>query len=235
MIELVFIIVIMGILATAAVIYMPDTKLQQAADTLISNMKYAKTLAQNDDRFYTMSDSSIGANINLRNQIQFWKAGMWQIQFHLNGVDTKNSYSIYADTARSANTTNFDGRPMDGDIIAKHPVNKTCLSGYSANNLPQECLNNIASEVKLEETFNVVIEKIELQALCKENNSSIRIYFDGRGLPYCGNVNVAQNKLPQRLSLPIAITLSYKKKKATICVSKSGLIYGSNSGKCDNI
>lgn len=234
MIELVFIIVILGILSTAAIIYMPDTKLQQAADALISNMKYAKTLAQNDDRYYTMSDSSIGANIDLRNQIQFWKAGMWQIQFHLNGANTKNSYSIYADTARSAPTTNFDGRPMEGDIIAKHPVNKTCLSGYGANNLPQECLNNIASEVKLEETFNVIIEKIEIQNLCKENNSSIRIYFDSRGLPYCGNVNLGQNKLPQRLNLPITITLSYKKKKATICVSKSGLIYGSNTGRCDN-
>lgn len=232
MIEMVFVVVMLGVMAAVSVMYIPQTKLQQAADHMIHNIKYAKSLAQTDDRFFAMKDDSI--NNYSDNQVQYWKAGMWQVQFHLNGNTTKHSYSIYADTARNANTTNFDGRPMSGDLIAKDPQNKACLSGYSENNLPNECKNNIAKEVRLQETYDVTIDSIALPNDCKETNTA-RIYFDNTGMPYCGAVNIGGGNatLPKRLNDNMKITLKRQKQTATICVSKSGLIYGSNNGQCD--
>lgn len=232
MLELVFVIVILGIMAAVSVMYIPQTKLQQAADYLIQNLKYAKSLAQTDDRFFAMKDSSINSYSDT--QAKFWQAGMWQVQFHLNGSTTANSYSVYADTARNAGTTNFDGRPMSGDLIAKDPQNKTCLSGYSQNNLPTECANNISKDVRLQETYDVTIDSIEMQANCKETNTA-RIYFDNTGMPYCGKVTINGNTatLPQKLTQSVKIVLKRHSQTATICVSTGGLIYGSNNGQCD--
>lgn len=224
-IELVVIVVILGILSTIGVMFIPDTKLQQAADTLISNLKYTKVLAQTDDRYYTINDGSITNNVNLANQMKDWKKGMWQLQFHLSGNNAKGSYSIYADTGRNAATTNFDSRPMDGDLIAKDPINMSCLSGYSDNNLPAECLNNISSEVKLYETFNITRLEISIDQACLERDTA-RIYFDSRGLTYCG-------KNPTRMQTPAKVVLYKNNKTATICISTNGLIYGSNNGNCD--
>lgn len=231
MIEMVFVIVMLGILAAVSVMYIPNTYLQQAADSLINNLKYAKTLAQSDDRYYTMGDNSLPDSVSKETQMRYWKAGMWQVQFHLSG-NIADSYSIYADTGRNATTTNFDGRPMAGDLIAKDPINKACLSGYSQNNLPSECNNNIAREVRLTESYGVNVKEVDLQDNCKENNT-FRVYFDSNGMPYCGAVNINNNKMPERLTIPIKIELSDKKKTATICISKNGLIYGSNNGQCD--
>lgn len=233
MLEMVFVVVMLGVMAAVSVMYIPQTKLQQAADYMIQNIKYAKSLAQTDDRYFAMQDSSLSSYTN--QQAQYWQAGMWQVQFHLSGNTTKHSYSIYADTARNAGTTNFDGRPMSGDLIAKDPQNRACLSGYSENNLPNECENNIAKEVRLQETYDVTIDSIELPQDCKENGTA-RVYFDNKGLPYCGKVNVTgtNTALPQRLSDDsIKITLKRQKQTATICISPSGLIYGSNNGQCN--
>lgn len=220
MIELVFVVVMLGVIAGAAVMYIPQTNLQQAADYLISNIKYAKSLAQTDDRYYTISEANV-ANSQLKN----WKAGMWQVQFHTTGSNTQNSYSIYADTGRDAATTNFDGRPMAGDSIAKSPQNKACLSGYSMTNLPDECKNNVAKETRLEETYGVTIKSVELQGDC---NATKRIYFDSLGMPYCGAADSIK-----RLTQSAKIVLARKNQTATVCISVGGLVYGSNNGVCD--
>lgn len=230
-IELVFVIVMVGIMAAVSVMYIPQTNLQQASDYLIQNLKYTKLLAQTDDRFYTMSDGAVPNSVDVSKQTQYWQAGMWQLQFHRIGDNTQNSYSVYADTARSNATTNFDGRPMSGDLIAKDPDNKACLTGYSLSNRPTECENNVAKEVKLEETYGVTIDKIEHQGNCTESQTA-RIYFNKEGLPFCGS-SKSGTQIPERLSESFKIVLKRKNQTATICVSPGGLIYGSSSGNCD--
>lgn len=220
-IELIFTIVLIGILSMAGYMMIPDNRLQQAADSIISNLKYTKMLAQTDDRYYTMPDSSMPNSVNLNKQMENWKKGMWQFQIHLKGSNAEGSYSIYADTGRTSNSTNFDGRPMSGDLIAKDPINMSCLSGYTMSNLPKECENNIAREVKLAETFG--ISKIEITTTnCVKESDATRIFFDNKGLPYCG-------KNPVRMTAPTKIVLSKGRQTATICISPNGLIYGSNN------
>ena len=224
-IELVLIIIILSVLSTAGIMYMPDNKLRQAADSLISNLKYTKILAQTDDRYYSMHDGSMPSSVNLNKQMENWRKGMWQFQIHLDGSNARGSYSIYADTARTSNTTNFDGRPMDGDLIAKDPINMSCLSGYTISNLPKECENNISREVRLSEIFGVNKIDITLDGSCKENGTA-RILFDNKGMPYCG-------RTPIKMKTTSKIILTKGKKTATICVTPNGLIYGSNSSNCN--
>ncbi|RAX55202.1 hypothetical protein CCY99_00450 [Helicobacter sp. 16-1353] len=232
MMELVFIIVMLGVMAAVAIMYIPQTGLQQATDYMIQNIKYAKLLAQTDDRYYAMGDNSLTSSVNQSTQTRYWQAGMWQVQFHMSGDNI--GYSIYADTGRSASTTNFDGRPMAGDLIAKSPQNKACLSAYSMSNLPTECENNIAKEVRLYETYNVYYDSITIQEDCKETNTA-RVYFDNEGLPYCGPVNISGTTatLPKRLTTDVIIKLKRRNQTATICISPGGLIYGSSNGLCD--
>ncbi len=236
--ELVFIIVMLGIMAGVSLMYIPQTKLRSAAEALIQNIKYTKSLAQLDDRYFTMEDESVSSSVDTNVQSEFWKAGMWQIQFHMTTDDY--GYSIYADTGRSASSTNFDGRPMSGDLIAKDSLNKACLSSYSESNLPSECENNRAAEAQLTKTYDVTIDSIQYDSgnntNCSSSNSTTkRIYFDKAGLPYCGSVTIngTNSVLPERLTGPVKITLKRRNQTATICVSKGGLVYGSSDGQCD--
>lgn len=226
MIELIFIIVILGIMAAVAVWYLPRTELQQASEYLINNLKYTKTLAQLDDRYYTMSDDTTN-NTQTTTQIQHWKLGMWQLQFHNTnkGTSASNSYTVYADQAKGGTTNNFDGIPNDGDIIARDPMTKNCLSGYSLSNLKSTCTDNFAKEVKLEETYQTTIDTIQSDDCPYTASSGFSILFDNVGTPYCRAGNTGQiNKLTK----PIKIGLKRRGQYAIICVSKGGIIEGLN-------
>ncbi|MDE6885766.1 MAG: prepilin-type N-terminal cleavage/methylation domain-containing protein [Helicobacteraceae bacterium] len=243
MMELVFVIVIIGIMAVVSVMYIPRNELQQASDYLIQNLKYTKSLAQLDDRFYAMTetnpnDTSLTQSeknkriTNEKRLVENWKLGLWQLQFHRAGTNAKNSYSIYADQGNSGTTNMFDGIPNNGDLIARDPINKTCLSGYTLTNL-KECENNFSKEVKLEETYGIVIDSINSVDCTGNANSPFAIHFDNTGTPYCKAGTIAQSA-PTKLTAPITIILKKGKQTATICVSKGGLIYGSNTGICNN-
>lgn len=228
MIELVFIIVILGIMAAVAVWYLPRTELQQASEYLINNLKYTKTLAQLDDRYYTMSDTTTN-NAQTTSQIQNWKLGMWQLQFHNSSGNSSasNSYTIYADQPKNGTTNNFDGIPNNGDLIARDPMTKNCLSGYSKTNL-NDCVNNFAKEVKLEETYQTTIDTIQSQDCQYNASSGFSIFFDNLGTPYCKAGN-AQLTTPKKLTGPIKIGLKRRGQYAIICISKGGIIEGLNT------
>ncbi|RDU65160.1 Tfp pilus assembly protein FimT/FimU [Helicobacter sp. MIT 14-3879] len=236
MIELIFVMVIISIMAVTAIWYLPRTELKQATEYLINNLKYTKTLAQLDDRYYTMSDNIPDKKdqAKISSQIQNWKSGLWQLQFHRGNGNTSasNSYTIYADQAKNGNTNDFDGIPNSGDLIARDPINKACLSGYSLSNL-QECENNFAKEVKLQETYQTTIANI-ISIDCQYNPSqSFAIHFDGTGIPYC-KVGSAQKTPPKKLTGPIMIELNRRGQSAIICISKGGIIEGSNTKNCPN-
>lgn len=241
LIELVFVIVILGILSAVSIMYIPRDDVSQATDYLIHNIKYTKTLAQLDDRYFGMLDVKFKAdgsgrletqNIEVkdRNQVQDWKNGLWRIQFHRSGTNAKNSYSIYADNAKNGTTNNFDGIPNNDDIIARDPQNQACLSGYSLSNL-KECENNFSPGVKLEETYGVLIDNIQAQPNCQPAaNGAFSILFDNKGTPYCRQSATASI---EPLTAPIRITLKRGSTTANICVTKGGVVYGTNEPNCE--
>lgn len=108
----------------------------------------------------------------------------WQIQFHLSGVYTFNSISIYRDTPRFANSTDFDKRPLAGDIIALNVSNSKCLSGYNNTNIADFCKNNASIFVRLNESMNLKEIKLLNNISCLKYNS-FRFYFNNLGEVFC--------------------------------------------------
>ena len=111
---------------------------------------------------------------------------MWQIQFHLSGIYTTFSYSIYVDTPRHAINTNFDGRQSLGDMILKN-MDRKCLSAYNNTNTAQECKNNAQAEMRLGEYFGIEQIFLESDRFCRERSGG-RVSFDRLGVPYCGRI-----------------------------------------------
>lgn len=238
MIELVFVIVIIGIMAAVSVWYLPRTELKQAAETMMTNIKYTKTLAQLDNRQFLMKDEQFvnevyrnqtGLNSNdkdmiMNNQVANWELGMWQFQFHgtQTGTNAQNTYTIYTDIG-----TNFDGQPSDLDLIARDPMTKECISGYRDNNNPGNCNGKYAKEARFYDTFQTQLESIQSDDCTGwRSGESFSIFFDNKGMPYCKVGNNA-NKAPTILDKSsITIKLKRKNENAYICITKGGIIEG---------
>ena len=124
MIELVFVIVVIGILAAVIIQNTRTNPLYEAATQLVSHIRYTQHLAMVDDRFdYFNSDSS-------ENSSAHWYKSRWQIIFG-SGIKTGNeiAYSIYSDGSSGAGYT---GNADVGEM-AKDPSDPSkVLSGGSA-------------------------------------------------------------------------------------------------------
>ena len=92
LLELVFVIVVIGIIASAILPRMNDTHVQEAAVKLLENIRYTQHLALVDDKYQPSSNN--------------WYKNRWQITFN------RNTYSIV-----SNNTTLYAKDPQTQDDI----------------------------------------------------------------------------------------------------------------------
>ncbi|PAF54588.1 hypothetical protein BKH42_01120 [Helicobacter sp. 13S00482-2] len=227
LIEMVMAIVILGILGLFALPQKSNT-LNRATNTLLEHILYTRHLALNDTQLYTHIDQTNFLtkrfkSINPQGLID--ETPMWQIQFHLNGKYTIFSYSIYIDTPRFSVTTNYDGRPMAGDIIALQGSDRRCLSGYNNTNISDECKNNSSVFVRLSEAYGIDDLNIQADSFC-EIALGMRIYFDRFGTPYCTRSKI-------KLTQPFKITLRQNARTKTICVLPvTGYSFISKTGDC---
>lgn len=195
--------------------------LESAYKSLAAHIRATQIAALSDDVAFTQLESSkdmlrFYPSIDALALLQHYHNAMWQIQFHLGRIYTTYSYSIYADTPRHAIHTNFDSRPMAGDMILKN-MDRKCLSAYNNTNTAQECKNNAQAQVRLGEYFGIEQMFLESDRFCKESGGG-RIYFDKLGVPYCG-------KIPTPLQQPFKITLQKGKYTKSLCVMpKSGIV-----------
>lgn len=183
--------------------------------SLLSDIALTQNLALNDSHFFPNLHStdfitSLSPTIDPQKLITNNAKSMWQIQFHLNGRYTQNSYSIYIDTPRHSLSTDYDGRPMSGDFIAIESSSNQCLSGYNNTNISDYCKNNSSTTVRLKEQFGIDHILLEGDLFCAEKGGA-RIYFDDFGVPYCGNT-------PQKITKPFKITLWKEKESQSICI-----------------
>jgi|LGOV01.1.fsa_nt_gb prepilin-type N-terminal cleavage/methylation domain-containing protein len=122
MLELVFVIVVIGILAAAII---PSTKtnpLQEAAVQVVSHIRYTQHLAMIDDKFDSKKSDSSGNLI--------WFKQRWQLIFgKSNYTDGQIAYSIFSDggAASTANPTQSE--------MAINPANSSqyLSGGYSGS------------------------------------------------------------------------------------------------------
>lgn len=159
MLELVFVIVVIGILAAVVIPRIGSNKLREAAIQVVSHIRYTQHLAMVDDKF----DSADA----------IWYEKRWQILF----ADTEGSdgwaYTIYSDYI------NHDGVPNVNEI-ADNPLNngKKLTGGYSVGTIAYNDAD-ATNELNIGKKYGVT--GVDFSANCEVN--SLRISFDHLGRP----------------------------------------------------
>lgn len=117
MLELVFVIIIIGILAVLAMPSLNGNQLQFAAEQVASHIRYAQHLALTDDK-YDPTDST-------------WYEKRWQIRFLNNG--TVYYYDVFSDNNKEGNS-NEDEEAID-------PMTHERLGSGNTTNTPTDAVD----------------------------------------------------------------------------------------------
>jgi type II secretory pathway pseudopilin PulG len=205
MIELIFVIVVIGIITAAMLPRIDRDNVYEAAQQVVSHIKYTQHLAMIDNKYDA-------ADINIPNPGDGWFQEMWQIRFQA-CAGNKHAYSIYSDTDHDAA---IDASEAALDPLSKKRIDATvCVAG--PNQDPNVVLSN---------KYN--IDTINLTGPCFATNNYIA--FDHLGRPhidFANSVNVAQ--------AACTITLASNAENLTISVEPEtgyACIINPSTGNC---
>jgi prepilin-type N-terminal cleavage/methylation domain-containing protein len=169
MLELVFVIVVIGILAAVIIPNTRTNPLREAAIQLVSHIRYTQHLAMVDDKF--------DANDNT------WYKKRWQMKFSkVGGSDNLWAYAIFSDT-------NTDGNPNAAET-ATNPINMTkkLTGGYSGTIKYDDA--DASNKLNLGHSYGVTA--IDMDGGCDINaDGNKRIAFDHLGRLIAGPLHNA--------------------------------------------
>lgn len=176
MLELVFVLVVIGILAVMMLPQMQSTKLREAAIQVVSHIRYTQHLAMVDDKF-DVNDAD-------------WYKSRWHILFGASDdTEGKIAYSIFSDKDSLSGTTP-NGKPnLTNNEIALNPENpdKFLSGGYSGtltSSSSSATKNmNIGLNYGIYDTNGVIFN-----GGCADGNTK-RLTFDHLGRPIKGTIN----------------------------------------------
>ena len=186
-IELIFVIVIIGILSAVLAPRFTRPTLTEAAHQLVSHIRYTQHLAMMDNKFDPTQ--------------QFWYKERWQILFGRSSVGAQNTddewaYTIFSDTSGT-------GNPDIGEI-ARNPENSaTVLSGGFSNTLDWE-------DARAARVMNIGKEyNIDIVSFNNCGGTGRRMAFDHIGRPIRGNISTMTQpyQVGRILATPCRITL----------------------------
>lgn len=200
-IELVFIVLLLGILSVTVISRWDQSaeQLQAATDQIIRHIRYTQHLALIDD-IYTPSpideddiDSDGGSDKNRGSQYWFFKK--WQIMFHADFDHTV--YTIYSDLPSDSLSSNFDRKvhspntELGYENIATDPLTRLKLTGHHWDATEFAKHESYKTEsLNLKDYYNIsMLDVSEVQNKCGSSNSgwNAQIAFDSMGRPYCDN------------------------------------------------
>ena len=166
LLELVFVIVIIAILAAYIIPSIRTNPLQEAALQLVSHIRYTQHLAMIDDKF----------NVDDK-----WYEERWQIRFTADGIQETaytSAYAIFSDFNGLHSThpefNELAKDPLTGDVITGGVTNSVLYSD-----------DNVFSKANLGVYFG--IDDITFSSSC-QYYGSMRIAFDHLGRPIKGNI-----------------------------------------------
>jgi prepilin-type N-terminal cleavage/methylation domain-containing protein len=166
MIELVFVVIIIGIMSAVLAPRADNNSLQQATNQIISHIRYTQHLALTDDKF--------------SNTKQFYFRGRWQIIF----MRTKSEwgYAVFSDKFIHGK---YNGKPQSKSEVARDPenVNNYLTSGYGGSTALGRNGNNISKKLNLTKKFGIT--NVKFTKGCK--GASKRVSFDNIGRPFKKN------------------------------------------------
>jgi len=172
LIELIFVIIVLGILTTTFFSYMHDDRLVEAGDQLISHIRYTQHLAMIDDHYDSSKED--------------WYKEMWQLFFSKSSdLDKKGwAYTIFSDAYTHT------GKP-DPSEIATDPVSrqKKLTGGYTSGASAIKYSDKRSSKsLNLEREYGV---QNVLFSGC--GSTAKRLAFDHFGRPYSGDISTAKD------------------------------------------
>ena len=178
--ELVFVIVVIGVLSASIIPNTRTNPLQEAAHQLISHIRYTQHLAMVNDKYNRLDKE--------------WYKGRWQLIFY-KGDNSNNlpAYTIFSDKST------YSGDPSISEI-AKNPQNNNTLmsGGYSGSNSLDVMHSSFIGNKKMNLGLTYAILSYKLDGGC----SGARISFDYQGRPIKGDQSTmtgAYSALTQRL------------------------------------
>lgn len=191
MLELVFVLVVVGILAAVII---PNTKtnpLQEAAIQLVSHIRYTQHLAMVDDKF----DSN---NTN-------WYKERWQLIFQMSTTHTegKYTYTIFSDKVSNTGTPH-DGLPnLTNNEIAMDP---SASGKYLSGGTPSLYTSDIRANKKMNLGLSYGIDSYTLTGGC----AGVQVSFDHLGRPLYNRLNdyISSYKTGRLVTSTCVITLS---------------------------
>jgi Tfp pilus assembly protein PilE len=170
MMELIFILIVIGILAAIIIPKSRDTRLREAADQIVSHIRYTQHLAMMNDKFDPNDNE--------------WYKGRWQIIFGKSKdyTDDKYTYSIFSD--KRGTSGKYTGNP-DISEIAKNPQDTSrLLSGGYAGILKYN-EGRATKEMHIGKKYGIT--DVTFSNTCSRGGSS-RLAFDYLGRPFMGNI-----------------------------------------------
>jgi prepilin-type N-terminal cleavage/methylation domain-containing protein len=167
LIELIFVIIIIGILSAVLVPKFTRPTLIEAANQIVSHIQYTQHLAMVDNKFDPND--------------QYWYRKRWQILFGKSSAGAQNTddewaYTIFSDTSGT-------GNPDIGEIAVNPGSSSTLLSGGFSGTLDWEDARAIRS-------MNIG-KKYNIDTVTFSNCGGVgrRMAFDNIGRPIRGNIS----------------------------------------------
>ncbi len=182
LIELIFVIVIIGILSAVLAPNFTRPTLTEAAHQLVSHIRYTQHLAMMDNKFDPNN--------------QFWYRERWQLRFH-ETIDGEViwSYSIFSDKP------NYSGNPDLQRELARNPLNSGTLdingrlapgsgqylTGGFAGGVLDLNDSRITKSMTLANKYGIL--DVNFLGGCGRNGTN-RIAFDNIGRPIQANIRI---------------------------------------------
>ncbi|ASM38200.1 putative type II secretion system protein [Campylobacter sputorum bv. paraureolyticus LMG 11764] len=194
LIELVMVIVVVGIIAIVAIPRFQRDNLQEAADQILSHIRYTQQLAMLDNKFNPKDET--------------WYKARWQIFF----ANTKETGDEYSYTVFSDYIGKKSGFPNLEEIAQDFANPKKLLTGGYSGSI-EFYDERVSKNLRIGKFFD--IKDIKFKRL----NGATRIVFDEIGRPYSAVQN-STNSTDKILKEPCIIILtdnSGKNKSITVC------------------
>jgi len=172
MLELIFVIVVVGIISVMIAPSFEGNKLREAADQLVSHIRYTQHLAMMDNRY-----NYFNSNIN-QNSSTYWFRSRWQIVF----TDSSTRYSIYSDGSSGGN---YDGNSNEFEMAVDPLDNSKVLSSGSNGFLSTNSKAN--EKLDLKNSYGIdAVTFVNADGSTNGCKNSTRLTFDYLGRPITG-------------------------------------------------
>ncbi len=215
-IELIFVVIIIGIMSAVATTMMRDDGLALATYQTLEHIRYTQHLAISDHKFDPRDAKFKVTPGYAATREGMYYRGWWQIRFQVipptNVANGLIGYSVYSDFDRQggidvSNVTNPALNPLDGKWLRLYDNCSSC-----------------SDDVFLDRKYNIT--NISFSANCQDTGfraSSLAttvgtVVFDEKGRPYYGIANNAQNNPYQYILLTenCEITLTHTSGRQSI-------------------